>query len=275
VADEPELSRRPLAIKLAWWNRAILDVLGLAGLGAGAAAVFITHLEAGPVALIAAGLLLLLIGMGGRMPSRLKVGDNEAAWEIEREAVQVFVERVAEEAPVERRPELIDALSDLAENAPQAAAPALSGLAYEELIRRMIYKNFPEISALDPPPPSYPAPRRDVYYAFVDDSDDDEGTDASLSDISGRRLIIQIKASTRIPTEEVIENFHKSRIHPSGPPRPTGFLLIHKRPIGPTQIERLRHHHIHHVTVRGPEDEGKLVSSIRRAFTEAQEPPMK
>ncbi len=64
--------------------------LGLIGLGAGGVAVFVTHLEAGPVALLVVGFLFLLIGMSGRMPSRLKIGDNEAAWE---EAVQVFVER--------------------------------------------------------------------------------------------------------------------------------------------------------------------------------------
>src|SRR6266566_2872095 len=98
-----------------------LDVLGIAALGAGGAAVFITHLEAGPVALLVVGLILLLVGMSGRMPTRLKVGENEAAWEIEREAVQVFVERVAEDVSVENKPELLDALGDLAEGAPDVA----------------------------------------------------------------------------------------------------------------------------------------------------------
>jgi len=245
-------------------------MLGLAGLGAGGVAVFTTHLEAGPVALLVVGLILLLVGMSGRMPTRLKVGENEAAWEIEREAVQVFVKRVADDTPVEKQPELIDALGELAENAPQAAAPALSGLAYEQLILRMIFKNFPEISEMGPPPPSYPAPRRDVYYAYADD-----GADISLSDISGRLLVIQIKASRRVPIEEVIENFHKSRDHESGPPRPTGFLLIHRGPLKVTEAKRLRHEHIHRVMVRGVEDEDSLVSAIKRAFAEAQEPPMK
>lgn len=83
----------PTALKVNPWSRASAIVLGLIGLAAGDAAVFITHLEAGPVALLAVGLLLLLIGMGRRMPNRLKIGDNEAAWD----AVEDFVERVADD----------------------------------------------------------------------------------------------------------------------------------------------------------------------------------
>jgi len=83
--------------------------LGLVGLGSGGVAVFVTHLEAGPVALLAVGLVLLLVAAGGRLPSRLKVGDSEATWD----AVEEFVERVAEGVSPDQRPELVDALNDL------------------------------------------------------------------------------------------------------------------------------------------------------------------
>ena len=191
VADEPETSRRPLAIKLTWWNRAIFDVLGLAGLGAGAAAVFITHLEAGPVALIAAGLLLLLIGIGGHMPSRLKVGDNEAAWEIEREAVQTFVERVATEAPVESRPELLDALGDLAEDAPQAAIKGLAGLAFEQRVGL-------EISAA-----VISLGESQVSFSIQERAD--QGVDAVLQGPGGRLVAVEIKYSARSVSSAWIE----------------------------------------------------------------------
>jgi hypothetical protein len=114
--------------------RAVTIALGLAGLGSGGTAVFITHLEAGPVALIAAGLLLVLIGIGGQLPSRLKVGDNEAAWE----AVENFVERVTTDVPAGNSPEVLSALDDLAEVAPQIAAPALTSLAYKAMVQALL-----------------------------------------------------------------------------------------------------------------------------------------
>jgi hypothetical protein len=57
--------------------------------GSGGTAVFVTNAEAGPVALITAGVLFLLVAIGGVMPTRLKVGDNEAEWTHEiREAAE-------------------------------------------------------------------------------------------------------------------------------------------------------------------------------------------
>src|ERR1700678_3802418 len=93
----PELTPtvHPLAMTINRWWRACLVALGLVGLGSGGVAVFVIHLEEGPVPLLPGGLILLIIGVGGRLPSRLKVGENEAAWE----AVEGFVSRVADEIP--------------------------------------------------------------------------------------------------------------------------------------------------------------------------------
>ena len=69
--------------------------LGVAGLGAGGVAVFVTKLEAGPVALLAVGFLFIVVGMSGRLPNRLKIGESEAAWpDIEKSR-----ERIRQEAP--------------------------------------------------------------------------------------------------------------------------------------------------------------------------------
>ena len=84
------------AIGVETWARWAAGVLGLIGLGAGGTAVFVTDLEAGPVALIVVGALLLFIGLAGVMPTRLKIGDNEAEWLRE---IGESVERIEEKAP--------------------------------------------------------------------------------------------------------------------------------------------------------------------------------
>ena len=85
VATSDKLSR-------GW--RAVAVALGVAGLGAGGVAVFVTKLEAGPVALLAVGFLFLVVGMSGRLPNRLKIGESEAAWDTEKSK-----ERIRQEAP--------------------------------------------------------------------------------------------------------------------------------------------------------------------------------
>jgi hypothetical protein len=141
-SDPPRSVFRPAAMPIKVWYRAAAIALGLVGLGSGGAAVYITHLEAGPVALLAEGLILLLIGMGGRMPSRIRAGDYEAAWEMQQEAMQQFVECVTDEIPEVGRPELLSALSDLADAAPQVALVGLGAVAYEQLVVGMIYDAF-------------------------------------------------------------------------------------------------------------------------------------
>ena len=77
--DHGKLQRLP--VKVQTWARWLAGLLGAAGLGAGGAAVFLTQAEAGPVALIAAGALFLLLALGGVMPTRVKIGESEAEWQ--------------------------------------------------------------------------------------------------------------------------------------------------------------------------------------------------
>jgi hypothetical protein len=153
--DKPQVLRA--AVQLTRPMRWAALALGLAGLGAGGAAVFITHLEAGPVALLAAGLVLALIGLGGVMPTRLKIGDNEAEWMQERAMVtgvlkeevqaqlssEVFTE---EGSDAELRPgrEQVNGLNldrflgRMAQVAPEVAAPAIEAYEPEEYYRRFV-----------------------------------------------------------------------------------------------------------------------------------------
>ena len=93
-------------------------VLGSAGLGAGGVAVFITHVEAGPVALLAVGLIFMIVALSGRLPTRLRVGDNEAEWQ---EVAGNIIETAVDASPPSVKAELAPQLSELAEVAPRAA----------------------------------------------------------------------------------------------------------------------------------------------------------
>jgi hypothetical protein len=85
---------------------------GIAGLGAGGVAVFITHVEAGPVALLAVGLIFMIVALGGRLPTRLKIGENGAEWQ---EAAGEVIETALDAAPPSARAELAVQLRELAE----------------------------------------------------------------------------------------------------------------------------------------------------------------
>src|ERR1700677_3852737 len=84
------------AVKVQPWARWAAGFLGVAGAGSGGAAVFLTHVEAGPVALIAAGVLFLFLALGGVLPTRLKIGDNEAEFQELVESVAHIQRQVPE-----------------------------------------------------------------------------------------------------------------------------------------------------------------------------------
>jgi hypothetical protein len=111
-----------LAPKMSLWYRIGAIALGVAGLGSGGAAVFLTHVEAGPVALITAGFLLLVIGASGQLPNRLKIGDNEAEWYEVFRRVQETAEATAEvTAAKTARSELEIAMRRIEKGSPEAA----------------------------------------------------------------------------------------------------------------------------------------------------------
>jgi hypothetical protein len=261
MADELEPMSRPVAVKISVWNRAALDVLGLAGLGAGGAAVFITHLEAGPVALLVVGLILLLVGMSGRMPTRLKVGENEAAWEVEREAVQVFVERVADDVTVESEPELLNALGELAEGAPQAAAAGVTAVAYEHQIREEIRRALDELQI------SMPDGQPIKFSTQV--TADKQRVDAILEGPTGRLVAVETKFSAKNLSTVWLDIMQQKLVDQARAWRGPGvMLLITRTQLTQSAEQRLKEYpEIHHVTFAGPQDRTALVDVLRKVMT--------
>jgi hypothetical protein len=120
------------AIKLNDGQRWFIGSLGAGGLGGGAVATFTDSAEAGPVAMIAVGAIFLLIGLAGVLPTRLKIGDNEAEfWE----EVAEKVSEVIEDLPAPVRAEVI---ASIATSTPEAVAPALRAAAYEAMVINMV-----------------------------------------------------------------------------------------------------------------------------------------
>lgn len=131
IEERPEQLRRE-AIRLSKPARAAALALGLAGLGSGGASVYLTHLEAGPVALIAAGLILAMVGLGGVLPTRVKFQDSEL--EFLEQRVAVALQRGVQDASPEARKDVAALVSRVADVAPEVAGPATDYLEYEDLV---------------------------------------------------------------------------------------------------------------------------------------------
>jgi len=241
------------AIKLSTLSRGTAFALGFAALGAGGVAVFVTNLEAGPVGLMAVGLIFMIIGLSGTLPTRLKVGDNEAAWEMERQAVETFVERVAEDVPVANQREFLGALGDLAEDAPRFAAPLFSALAYERLLMSMLDD---AVKALGEDV-NLPVPVLKIE-ARVSGM----GPDAVISTADGRTLIVELKISQRISSRDVLRQLQRYR---DRMPELSGALLISRYPVRGSALF-IEEPYTYYIVVAGREDQNELTRAIRRAF---------
>src|SRR6266567_3153486 len=150
MSESPELAKKlspaTVAPPIDIWYRVGAVGLGLAGLGSGGAAVFLTRVEAGPVALIAAGFLLLLIGASGRLPNRLKIGDNEAEWLLSR--VQETVEAVATSVAEDNKLKFEYVLSRLQNRAPELAK-SMSDLAFLGIAHSMLREAVDKIADIE------------------------------------------------------------------------------------------------------------------------------
>jgi hypothetical protein len=261
VADpEVDVPRRAPGAgkKLSIPSRIIAFALGVAGLGAGGMAVFITHLEAGPVALLAVGLIFMIIGLAGTLPTRLKVGDNEAAWEIERQAVETFVERVAETTPVANQREFLGALGDLAEKAPEVAARGMSAVAYEQQLRAEIEDILRELEG--------PAADGRLSGHTTGIGGSRQRVDATVETPDGRFIPIEIRVSEKPLLADSIEGLERKR---SSFAWAAGnvLLFITRTDISHAARERLhRYPEIHHVVYRGPQDREALKQALREVL---------
>jgi hypothetical protein len=248
-----------------WW-RACLVALGLVGLGSGGVAVFVTQLEAGPVALIAVGLVLLLIGAGGRLPSRLKVGENEAAWE----AVEGFISRVADEVPSEGTPQLVEALNRLAAAAPSVAAVGLGvvteRMTYERMVRDMLSEAVREVNRSE-------GAEQMGGLSLVLEYQTEFGTKVDAAVMTGRGdyLAIEIKHSYgKVSLMEMAYLVHKAAMVPSESHAFKILFVSNQEPISDVDVDHLERAFpagdFRYVRVTGAEDLPKLAWAIRTAF---------
>jgi hypothetical protein len=249
------------AKKLSMPSRVAAFVLGLAGLGAGGFAVFVTHLEARPVGLLAVGLIFMIVALAGTLPSRLKVGENEAAWEAEREAVEVFVERVAEATPVVNQREFLGALSDLAEDAPDVAVRGVTAFAYEQQIRTELEELARDLE------PSFPD-GQPVRFATQVISGGHE-VDGVVEGPTGRQIAIEVKYSTERLAPVWIDLMYNKFFTKSGVSEDFAALLfITGTPLTPALEGRIEHYpQIRHVRYRGPQDQEALRRALREVLT--------
>jgi hypothetical protein len=259
--ETPKTRLRAAGVMLSMPARVTAFTLGLAGLGAGGVAVFISHLEAGPVCLLLVGLTFMIIALGGTLPSRLKVGDNEATWEVQRDAVEAFVERVADKTPIESQAELLDALDDLAENVPSVAGGAVNAIRYELMVREEIHGIIQEMQA------STPEGKPIKFSTEV--AAGQHKVDAVLEGPTGRLVAIEIKYSVKALSSTWVDVIYWKLDTESRAWRGPGvMLLITREPLTRSFDEQIqRFPNIHHVTYRGPEDRERLKRALANSWS--------
>ncbi len=239
--------RRP-ANKLSTPSRVTAYALGVAGLGAGGVAVFITHVEAGPVALLAVGLIFMIIALSERLPTRLKIGENEAEWQ---EFAGDIIETAVEASPPSVKAELAPQLEELAEVAPRAAAPALSGLAYESSIAGAVAQSVIKI----------PDAQRVSTWVKLEEVGE---FDFVIEATDNRFVLVEVKASPRLSMAQVGAIMEKAHFYSEAyPDRKAALLLVSKYPL-PAGVRAMfmPRPHAACVVVRGREDEETLTATI-------------
>lgn len=135
-----QVSKPPrTAIALNDEAKILMCCLGLGGLIFGTLAIFRTEVEAGPVALLILGALFVIVALAGELPTRLKVGDNEAEWAAQREVGELLAQTIGSTPNSERDAQIAE-LEQIAERAPIAAAPALRAIAFEQSVVHLLEK---------------------------------------------------------------------------------------------------------------------------------------
>jgi hypothetical protein len=200
---------------------------------------------------LAVGLILLLVAISGRLPNRIKIGDDEVAWD----AVQVFVQEVADDTPGDKQPELIDALNELAEAAPQAAAAGLNAVAYRQLVVKMIYDAFVNLPELAPGSVSG-GPKLD-----------DRGYDMVVQ-AADRTVLVEIKHGTRwislaaVSQAVALYGAAAERAH-----APVIALLVIPEPLtSDARTGLMATPSIYVVVIRGAQDRSRMETALRSAL---------
>jgi len=251
------VTRRP--VKLSKPQRWTIGVLGIGGMGGGSLAVFTRTVEAGPVAMMGLGALFFLIGFSGVLPTRLKIGDNEAEWLVE---VGEQLAAVAELVPPESKTQLAVALERLSHLSPLAASPAIAGLAYEELVVAMLELSLEKVNAGRAPDQRFMLERGALAH--------DSGFDAVIKHGSRVALGVETKGYGQPVASNVIQKIvgqlqlHQTR---TGANR---VLLVTRTPLthGATRLLNEASVKVDHVEVSNLENLEMLTEAVRRSLTD-------
>lgn len=161
--------------------RSLLVLLGVAGLGAGAVAVFIVNRDFSPIALLAVGALLLLVGGAGRLP-RFKWEGTEVDFTA---ALGDVVSRHVEDLPRSDADALVNELRDVS---PAASEPVLRAMRAQDLALEALWGSLPagvKVTAKDSVGTYPPLGARKV--------------DGLLENADGKRLLVEFRASGTLP----------------------------------------------------------------------------
>jgi len=242
------------------WQRWVCAALGVVGVGAGGTAVFVTDVEAGPVALLLAGAVFLIIGVTGRAPSRFKMGDNEVQWE----GVEEFVEVAVETRTPENSPELVAQLNELSRLSPGAAAPGLAVLAYEQLARGVLEAAVGSLN------------RRLADMGVAKQLQVLDGTDSDFDLVLRSEAVsIYVEIKLRISEDHAAQYALLRRLRNAGrlndddSDRRQELLLITREPMPRGNVAAFRlgvsdAARITHLIVSGPKDQGMVEQELER-----------
>lgn len=236
------------ANKLSTPSRVTAYALGVASLGAGGVAVFITHVEAGPVALLAVGLIFMIVALSGRLPTRLRIGENEAEWQ---DLAGGIIETAVDASPPNVKAEIAPQLEELAEVAPRAAAPALSGLAYESSIAASIARTAITLPGVE---------RISTWVAVEEVGEFDFAIEASRN----RLILVEVKGVPRLSSSQIAAIFAKAQAYREAHPElKVGLLLVTRYQLSASAGLRFATApDAACIMFRGREDEDALIGAI-------------
>jgi hypothetical protein len=249
------------AISLTWPVRIAVLVTGAACLGAGGAATFLTHIEGGPVALVAAGVIFGLIGAAGVVPTRIKAGDYEAEFyqEQQRKVADVLRDEV-ESGPADQRARVQEIVERVAEVAPEVAAPARSASYYEEVVCHMLDE------LTEATPGSFIQGAETLGAGFA-------AFDAAIRVPAGinsrpRHVLVEIRGS-RLSIDPVARIVDQATWYARNHPEADAALLLvtRFRPSIFNAVFATDELGFHQVTVAGPADKQKLADALRVALS--------
>jgi hypothetical protein len=151
-----------------------------------------------------------------RRPTRLRIGDSEAEWQ---EYAGGIIETALDSASPSTKADIAPQLEELAEVAPRAAAPALSGLAYNAVLAWGVSQAAHKIPGIE----------RVKTWERVDDIGQ---YDFALEATANRVILIEAKSSPRLSMSQVSEIMAKTQFYKETyPDRKVGLLLVSRYPL--------------------------------------------